>query len=201
MDSRHFDTLTRALSSGNSRRRLLGALAALPTAGGLRGFLDPDHAEGQGRRRRRKRRHKHGRGRRRTNRRGHHRKPPPPPPPPQPQFNSWGCVDAGNFCQDNDQCCSGVCTGTGHTRACISQDNWGCPPGQSIELCGGTAVQCPDTGNGQCATSTGNAAICALARWSLNPPCTRDVECQAVTPSSACMVCEGRTFCALTPEK
>jgi hypothetical protein len=27
------------------------------------------------------------------------------------KFNDLGCVDVGNFCQNDDQCCSGICTG------------------------------------------------------------------------------------------
>ena len=73
MDDRLFDTLTRALSTPDSRRRLLGTLAALPVVGGLVAILDPDDAEGQGRRQRRKQRHK--RRKNPGNRKGKRKKP------------------------------------------------------------------------------------------------------------------------------
>lgn len=48
MDARHFDSLTRWLSADGSRRGLLGALAALPLAGGLLGILAPEDAAAAG---------------------------------------------------------------------------------------------------------------------------------------------------------
>lgn len=54
MDGRHFDALSRALAFANTRRGLLGALAALPAAGWL---ADHDAAEAGKRKRRRGRGH------------------------------------------------------------------------------------------------------------------------------------------------
>jgi hypothetical protein len=58
VDTRQFDILTRMLSAPESRRRLLGALAASPVLGGLVTLLDQDEAEGRKRRERRKDRHR-----------------------------------------------------------------------------------------------------------------------------------------------
>lgn len=57
MDQHRFDTLTRALTSPGTRRRLLGALAATPLAGALLAG-EADDGEAKDRRRRRKQRHK-----------------------------------------------------------------------------------------------------------------------------------------------
>jgi hypothetical protein len=70
MDGQHFDALTRGLGTHDSRRRLLGVLAALPVVGGLAAILDAGDAEGHGRRKRRKKRHKHGKRRRRKGNKG-----------------------------------------------------------------------------------------------------------------------------------
>ena len=57
MDDFHFDAVSKHLSGLGGRRALLGALAALPLAGGLLGLLSPDEVEAKDRRRRRKQRH------------------------------------------------------------------------------------------------------------------------------------------------
>jgi hypothetical protein len=58
MDIRHFDALAKALTVPDSRRRVLGLLAAAPLLGGLLGVTDEEDAAAKERRRRRKQRHK-----------------------------------------------------------------------------------------------------------------------------------------------
>lgn len=99
MDSRHFDALTRVLSTANARRTLLAGLAALPVAGGLLGILDAEEAEA-GRRRRRKRQHRRrhdkGKGRKRKPRKKGKQKP--------------GCTpDCAGKCQGMSDGCGGAC--------------------------------------------------------------------------------------------
>ena len=65
VDARHFDALSRVLSTGDSRRRLLAFVATFPLLDGLVAILDVGDTEGAGRRKRRKKAHKHGKGRRR----------------------------------------------------------------------------------------------------------------------------------------
>ncbi|MCA9877205.1 MAG: hypothetical protein KC442_05475 [Thermomicrobiales bacterium] len=57
MDANHFDALTRCLTSGGPRRRVLRLLAATPVVGGALALL-PGDALAKDRRRRRKLRHK-----------------------------------------------------------------------------------------------------------------------------------------------
>jgi hypothetical protein len=58
MDARHFDTLTRVLSAGGSRRRVLARMATLPVLGGVFSLLGPGEADAGSRRKRRKKRRK-----------------------------------------------------------------------------------------------------------------------------------------------
>ncbi|MFN8663152.1 MAG: hypothetical protein U0075_14790 [Thermomicrobiales bacterium] len=58
MDARHFDALTRVLSTPDSRRRLLALLATLPLLGEALALFAPEDAAAKERRRRRKQRHK-----------------------------------------------------------------------------------------------------------------------------------------------
>lgn len=55
MDAHHFDALSRALSTGGSRRRILGMLAAAPVAGGLATVIAPRDSGAKKKRRRNKR--------------------------------------------------------------------------------------------------------------------------------------------------
>lgn len=71
MDARYFDALTQGLSRANSRRRLLGLLAALPLLGGLLGALDGTGSLAKERRRRRKQRRARRKGKRVSQRHRH----------------------------------------------------------------------------------------------------------------------------------
>ena len=88
MDADRFDTLSRALTPGHSRRgltRLLGgALLGGPLAAlGL--------AESEAKRKKKKK----------TNKRTTSPPPPPPPPPPSPPDDCGGCDDDGFACTSN----------------------------------------------------------------------------------------------------
>ena len=116
------------------------------------------------------------------------------------KFNDFGCVNVGKFCQNNGQCCSGICQGKKDKRKCKAHDTGGCQPGSAAPACGGTEVICTTSpgGEGRCGTTTGNAGYCFNA-VALGPTCTKDAECQAVLSSetAACVQCPpGEPFCA-----
>ncbi|MFT4038654.1 MAG: hypothetical protein QM692_10780 [Thermomicrobiales bacterium] len=58
MDTLRLDSISQRLSAGSTRRRMLGALAALPAIGGLVALLGDEAADAKDRRRRRKQRHR-----------------------------------------------------------------------------------------------------------------------------------------------
>jgi hypothetical protein len=115
-------------------------------------------------------------------------------------FNDFGCVDVGNFCKNDDQCCSGVCEGD----KCQAHDANGCQTGQNELICGGTNQVCISTDGkgGFCNTTTGNAGYCAAKDGVLCLACTKDADCvQFCGSRAACIVCQnaecgGTTICA-----
>jgi hypothetical protein len=145
VDTRHFDALTRMLSTPESRRRLLGALAALPVAGGLLERLALDEAEAKERRRRRKSRHKRRRHktagkRRRQQRRKAQRRHRKRRCTPEPVSHTCAgrCGQVTNNCGQVVECapcCTGL-TPTDDLQAAINA----AADGDTITLCPGTWV-------------------------------------------------------------
>jgi hypothetical protein len=108
------------------------------------------------------------------------------------KFNDFGCVNVGNVCTSDDQCCSGICEGKQGKKTCQAHDQSTCQAGQNIAFCGGSAdgdcVDSSGTPGGDCFTTTGNAGICAQGGGCFI--CTKDVDCQAVFgPGAACATC------------
>ncbi len=102
--------------------------------------------------------------------------------------NGFGCVNVGNSCKNDGQCCSGICAGKKRKRKCRAHDEGTCQPGQ--DSCVGTSVACTTTGGlmGQCAVTTGKAEYCTSSGVCF--PCTRDSDCVPnFGPGAACFVC------------
>jgi hypothetical protein len=184
VDDHHFDMLTRAFSVPETRRRLFGALAAMPIAGGLFGLLGPEEAgAGGGRRKRRKKRHKHGKGRRRRN--GKHKKACKPQ---TMEVTCAGkCGSVRNNCKKTVDC--GPCTCDPACGAC--------------ERCNGvTCEACDRCCDGVCCTQTG--AICHLSSGDCCLPDSRATTCdgkcgQVVNNcgvTEQCGPCACQTACA-----
>ena len=118
-------------------------------------------------------------------------------------FNAFGCLDVGAACRGGDaNCCSGRCDGAApgpgqpDTSRCVGHDESTCLPGQTNFGCGGEAnIACTPTAgaetNGQCTTTTGNAAYCGADGDCF--ACTRDTDCEGVCgPQAACIPCAKR---------
>jgi hypothetical protein len=98
--------------------------------------------------------------------------------------NEFGCVNVGNFCKDDGQCCSGICEG----KKCKGHDQGTCQLGQDV--CAGDDAPCTQTagGAGECLRTTGNAGYCAGEADIY--PCTKDADCVPFCgPRAACIVC------------
>lgn len=182
-----FDAVTRLLGALPSRRHLLSGLVA--TALGLGAVRLPDLDA-----RKKKRRHK---------KRKKIKQLAAAP-------NAFGCIDVGELCQSDGQCCSGVCAGKEGTKTCRAHDVGDCAAGAALQGCGGADVECM-TGaglQGFCATTTGNAGYCQTAAECY--VCQTDVDCQAASggelgPTAACIQCAecattGGTACATTKD-
>ena len=112
------------------------------------------------------------------------------------KFNEFGCVNVGGFCQNADQCCSGICGGKKGKKKCKDHNSGvGCQEGQHAFDCAGPSVQCTtSTGfSGLCSTTTGNAGFCTHGFICM--PCRKDAECREVCGSAAaciqCPDCDG----------
>jgi hypothetical protein len=106
--------------------------------------------------------------------------------------NAFGCVNVGNFCKNSGQCCSGICEGKKGKKKCQGHDQSTCQAGQTIEDCGGVAVDCTTTSGdeGSCLTTTGNAGYCFSDGDCF--PCAKDADCVPFCgPQAACIACAG----------
>lgn len=106
----------------------------------------------------------------------------------KPKFNEFGCVNVGGFCQENGQCCSGIC----EAKQCRAHDVSTCRTGQTTDFCGGADVVCTTSSDeeGQCHTTTGRAPFCAASGNCF--ACNNDSDCIDVCGlDAACVACEG----------
>jgi hypothetical protein len=143
LDLNRFDDLARVLSVGDSRRRVLGLVAALPVAGGLRALLAPEETDAAGRRKRRKNAHKPGKGRRHP--KPKHKKKPPCTPESVAQTCAGQCGSRKNTCGKQVDCgpCA-VCAVAGDDgKACavVTGGNGVCAGGVCVS-CGGAGELC-----------------------------------------------------------
>lgn len=164
MDQNSFDVLTRSLTNIRSRRHLLRGLASLGL--GLGAVRLPEVASA-----RKKRKHK--------KRKGTKAKP-----------NAFGCLEVGNACQSEEQCCSGICAGKKGKRTCRAHDTGTCdqtiqafcaPDNPTISLCNSASCVCVRTTAGSNFCTSTQGAQCA--------DCTKDADCEALgfLPGSACL--------------
>jgi hypothetical protein len=109
---------------------------------------------------------------------------------PKIKRNEFGCVNVGNACQNDGQCCSGICEGKKGKAKCKAHDVDGCQVGQ--DSCGVESFPCttpsgPDTG--VCYATTGNAGYCgALGGTCFG--CNKDADCLPYCGAgAACVQC------------
>lgn len=156
MDGRHFDSLTRALTELESRRRLLAVLATLPMLGSLFGLLNLEDAEAKDRRRRRKARHRrrHNPGKHKGKGKRKHKRPCVPDS--TAQTCAGRCGQAINNCQQSVDC--GPCACDPACGACLVCDTTSraCVVDASRvgQACGSTGQICGSNGACACTNST-----------------------------------------------
>ena len=107
------------------------------------------------------------------------------------KFNEFGCVNVGNFCKHDDQCCSGICEGKKGKRKCRNHDaGSGCQKGDNscVEDLPDCTTATGISAQTRCGTTTGNASYCWFDGDCMN--CSKDEECQELCgPAAACIKC------------
>lgn len=181
MDATRFDALTRGLAAPASRRVAGRFLAWLGLTGLLARTRAVHVAVAKG--------NEEGK----QGKQGKKRKKP------KVTRNQFGCVDVGDACANNAQCCSNICRGKKGKRTCRAHNTGGsvCEPVE-LGFCGAgddvSAVIC-NNGIGRCVTTTGNAPYCAGSQpeESCSPdivPCKKDKDCQRFCGAdAACIQC------------
>ena len=109
-----------------------------------------------------------------------------------PNVNPFGCRNVRQPCKHASQCCSGICKGKPGKKHCKAHDTGGCQAGEG--QCGQAPVACTTStgGDGDCATTTGNAGFCHDGGGC--QVCTRDSDCQQTgNKRGACIVCTSCT--------
>jgi hypothetical protein len=173
MDAKRFDTFARVMARTTVCRRLFFGLALSPLAGFVAGGRRDEVTA--------KKRHKK------------RRKPKKPKP------NAFGCLEVGDPCANESQCCSGVCEGKKGKRTCRAHDTGTCNQEDIV-------VPCNNRTNCGCFRTTAGSDVCAA----LFPPsacaeCQRDADCEAMgfPPGSACglspIPCKGGNMACFVP--
>jgi hypothetical protein len=169
MNQLRFDDITRRFSHLPSRRRLLGGLASGILGLGAGQF--PDLAFAKKKRKRKKKEKK--------------AKP-----------NAFGCLNVGDPCKSEDQCCSGICEGKKGKRKCVAHDAGVC--GADSDICeSGQPSFCGGNNPCLCLTTTGNAPFCGefapgVPGQTFCSDCSHDTDCEAeFGPGAACVVYSG----------
>ena len=197
MDARRFDSLTRVVSSQDSRRRVLGFLATLPALGGFTGILSSQVAEGKGR-------HKHHK----------HHKPCTPRTCSSPnrtcgqvsdgcggQLNCGTCSNPTPLCSNNvcTVCTSNAQCGTGEAPYCVLGSCVPCRTSADCAhglVCDAVAHICTGcSSDAQCGIGGASFCVdesCVACRTSAD--CELGLVCDATTHS--CRSCASNNECA-----
>jgi hypothetical protein len=162
VDQNRFDALTQWLKHGPSRRDVLRGLSAAGLGLGSMRLPDIGKAKRKGKRKKK---------------------------PKKAQPNAFGCLEVGDPCKTEEQCCSGICEGEKGKKKCKAHDTSNCQARHNS--CAALSIPCTTTtgSNGLCVRTTGNASYCQAQGDCF--PCSRDTDCEAVCGAqAACIVCE-----------
>jgi hypothetical protein len=102
--------------------------------------------------------------------------------------NDFGCVNVGQFCKTDGQCCSGRCEGKKDKKKCKAHDAGNCQ--SDDDSCIVESVECLNGAiAGGCFRTTGQASYCAFDGDCF--PCEKDADCVPFCgAAAACVVCE-----------
>jgi hypothetical protein len=116
----------------------------------------------------------------------------------KPKPNEFGCLEVGDPCKSEEQCCSGICDGKKGKRKCRAHGAGTCRQ-DLTGLCSDppTLATCNDSETCFCLRTTANSNFCAELGQKLCTDCQKDADCEALgLPSgSASLPTEG-ALCA-----
>jgi hypothetical protein len=103
--------------------------------------------------------------------------------------NEFGCVNVGNVCKNDDQCCSGICERKQGKKKCQAHDTQGCQADQDACV-EGFGTGCAELSTAACFRTTGDASFCGFFEAGACMACTKDADCAAAAgPIAACVAC------------
>jgi hypothetical protein len=154
MDQQHLTRVTRSLSGMPSRRDVLRGLAAAGL--GLGSARLPVATEAKKRKRKKKEK--------------------------QPKPNAFGCLEVGDACTSEEQCCSGICDGKKGERKCRAHDAGTCKQ-DAVGVCregNPLLALCNQDVNCVCFRTTAGSNACAqliAENGSQCADCQKDADC------------------------
>jgi hypothetical protein len=118
--------------------------------------------------------------------------------------NAFGCIDVGDLCQNDAQCCSGICDGKQGKKTCRAHHTGTCQQGGEGHCVDPDPSRWSCNGTSDCAclrTTAGSDACVADAPSGFDycSDCVRDSDCEAIgyPEGSVCLpLIEG--YCATT---
>jgi hypothetical protein len=183
MNEHRLHNLARTVASLPSRRDLLRSLAGAGV--GLSIAPGTDHVEARKKRKKRKKNRKKSK---------------------RPQPNAYGCLEVGDACSSEAECCSGICAGSKGRKTCQAHGTGLCPQNH-VGICLATADKVPvlKCGNSDlcfCYTTTAGSNFCGdrgprLGKTEACAACQKDADClaQGFPAGSACAVV-GNGYCS-----
>jgi hypothetical protein len=99
--------------------------------------------------------------------------------------NEFGCIEVGDFCTSEDQCCSGICAGKKGRKTCRAHDVGTCAQGAEgiCTASGGPALQrCNNEEFCFCFQTTAGSNYCATPPSAMPEQCAEcqtDADCEA----------------------
>jgi hypothetical protein len=120
--------------------------------------------------------------------------------PKKPTPNEFGCLEVGDACATEDQCCSGICEGKKGKKQCRAHDTGTCDQ-QAPGVCEAGNPYAALCNGGECAcfSTTAGSNVCAQDfSTSVCSDCQKDADCLALgfPPGSACAPIWGDFACA-----
>jgi hypothetical protein len=131
----------------------------------------------------------------------------------EPKLNAFGCVNVGQFCKNDEQCCSGICEGKREKRKCKAHGTGTCDQ-EGPGLC--TApnpelLTCNNSAECACIRTTAGSNFCYDQRSESGSDCAecqQDADCEALgfPPGTACAAvlagrcagaCAGGMYCTV----